>query len=211
MLCVMATLLFLPARTVSYWQAWVFLAVFGASALAITLYLKKNDPKLLERRVSAGPSAEKDWSQKIIQTTASTGFAAILVVSALDHRFAWTPVPLSVCLAGGGSCGVRVPDCISRLQGKYVCFGDDRTRSRTESHFNGAIQTGTSPDVSGSFSSASWHTLSLGSWWGLLVIALMMPALIWRLIAEEKFLAKNLAGYTAYQKAVRYRLMPFIW
>ena len=53
--------------------------------------------------------------------------------------------------------------------------------------------------------------LSLGSWWGLLVIALMMPALIWRLIAEEEFLAKNLAGYTEYQKSVRYRLMPFIW
>ena len=100
LLLVMATLLFFPAWTVGYWQAWVFLAVFGASALAITLYLMKNDPKLLERRVSAGPAAEKDWSQKIIQTTASIGFAAMLVVSALDHRFAWTPVPLSVSLAG---------------------------------------------------------------------------------------------------------------
>ena len=74
--------------------------MFGASALAITLYLMKKDPKLLERRVSAGPNAEKETSQKIIQTITSIGFTAILVVSALDHRFAWTPLPLYVFLAG---------------------------------------------------------------------------------------------------------------
>jgi protein-S-isoprenylcysteine O-methyltransferase Ste14 len=53
--------------------------------------------------------------------------------------------------------------------------------------------------------------LSLGSWWGLFVIFLMMPALIWRLLDEEKFLAKNLQGYAEYIKNVRYRLIPFIW
>jgi protein-S-isoprenylcysteine O-methyltransferase Ste14 len=53
--------------------------------------------------------------------------------------------------------------------------------------------------------------LSLGSWWGLFVIALMMPALIWRLLDEEKFLAKNLRGYVEYKNKVRYRLIPFIW
>lgn len=53
--------------------------------------------------------------------------------------------------------------------------------------------------------------ISLGSWWGLLVIVLMMPALIWRLLDEEKFLVKNLPGYAEYKNKVRYRLVPFIW
>jgi protein-S-isoprenylcysteine O-methyltransferase Ste14 len=53
--------------------------------------------------------------------------------------------------------------------------------------------------------------LALGSWWGVFVIVLMMPALIWRLLDEEKFLAKNQPGYTEYQSTVRYRLVPFIW
>jgi protein-S-isoprenylcysteine O-methyltransferase Ste14 len=53
--------------------------------------------------------------------------------------------------------------------------------------------------------------LSLASWWGLLVIALMMPALIWRLLDEEKFLVQNLPGYAEYQNKVRYRLIPFTW
>lgn len=59
LLFVMAALLFVPAWTPSYWQAWAFLAVFGASAFAITLYLMTKDPKLLERRVHAGPMAER--------------------------------------------------------------------------------------------------------------------------------------------------------
>ena len=66
MLLVMAALLFLTARTLAYWQAWVFLGVFGASALAITLYLMRKDSKTCSRqRVSAGPTAEKATSQKI--------------------------------------------------------------------------------------------------------------------------------------------------
>ena len=56
-LITLAGLVFLAAWTLDYWQAWVFLAVFSGSGLAITLYLMKNDPKLLERRMKAGPAA----------------------------------------------------------------------------------------------------------------------------------------------------------
>ena len=60
LLLVMGALLFLPAGTFDYWQAWAFLAIFFTAALVITLYLMKKDPKLLERRVYAGPTAEKE-------------------------------------------------------------------------------------------------------------------------------------------------------
>jgi protein-S-isoprenylcysteine O-methyltransferase Ste14 len=53
--------------------------------------------------------------------------------------------------------------------------------------------------------------IALGSWWGSLVIVAIMPALIWRLFDEEKFLARNLPGYVEYQKKVRYRLIPLVW
>jgi protein-S-isoprenylcysteine O-methyltransferase Ste14 len=53
--------------------------------------------------------------------------------------------------------------------------------------------------------------IALGSWWGALVVVAIMPALIWRLIDEEKFLAGNLPGYVAYQEKVRYRLIPWVW
>jgi protein-S-isoprenylcysteine O-methyltransferase Ste14 len=53
--------------------------------------------------------------------------------------------------------------------------------------------------------------IALGSWWGVLAFVTIMPALIWRLIDEERFLARNLPGYTEYQEKVRYRLIPRVW
>jgi protein-S-isoprenylcysteine O-methyltransferase Ste14 len=53
--------------------------------------------------------------------------------------------------------------------------------------------------------------IALGSWWALLVIIAMTPALIWKLFDEEKFLARNLPGYVAHWKKVLYRLIPQVW
>src|SRR5262249_6418937 len=50
-----AALIFLPAGTLNYWQGWAFLATFVFSTLIVTVYLARHDPKLLERRISAGP------------------------------------------------------------------------------------------------------------------------------------------------------------
>src|SRR6516165_3477038 len=91
---VMALLLFVPAGTTQYWQAWIYLAVFfGASGL-ITLYLIRKDPALLERRLHGGPTAEKKKTQKIIMLFVSFGFTALLVVPGFDYRFGWSRVPL---------------------------------------------------------------------------------------------------------------------
>ena len=54
-------------------------------------------------------------------------------------------------------------------------------------------------------------SLALGSWWGLLAGVLMIPVLVWRLFDEERMLAAQLPGYTAYQQRVRRRLVPFVW
>lgn len=81
---------FLPAWTFDYWQAWVFLLAFFGSVLLITLYLVSKDPRLLQRRIHAGPRAEKGRSQKVIQLLAAIAFIVVFVSSAVDHRFAWS-------------------------------------------------------------------------------------------------------------------------
>jgi protein-S-isoprenylcysteine O-methyltransferase Ste14 len=211
MLLVMAALLFLPAWTLRYWQAWTFLAVFGASAVAITVYLLKRDPKLLERRVHAGPTAEKETSQKIIQTIASIGFAGLLVVSALDHRFAWTPLPPQISFAGDAL--VAFGFLIVFLVYKENTFASATIELAPEQKVisTGLYKLVRHPMYMGAFFLLAGMPLSLGSLWGLFPIALMMPALIWRLLSEEKFLVKNLPGYSEYQNTVRHRLVPFIW
>jgi protein-S-isoprenylcysteine O-methyltransferase Ste14 len=53
--------------------------------------------------------------------------------------------------------------------------------------------------------------LALGSWWGLLVVAVTVPVLIWRILDEEALLKRELPGYTDYTQTVRYRLVPHVW
>ena len=212
LLFVMAALLFLPAWTLDYWQAWAFLAVFGASALAITLYLMKHDPKLLERRVYAGPTAEKESSQKIIQSITSLGFIAMLVLPALDHRFHWWPaVPFFAAVAG--DVLVAVGFLIIFVVYKENTFTSATIEVYPEQKVvsSGLYALVRHPMYMGGLVMFVGMILSLGSWWGLVMFALMMPALIWRIFDEEKLLTKDLPGYAEYKNTVRYRLVPFIW
>jgi hypothetical protein len=91
-LVIAALALFIPAWTIAYWQAWLFLVVFFTPCLVITIYLMKKDPKLLERRITVGPTDEKETSQKIIQFFAQFSFLLILILPALDHRYGWSVV-----------------------------------------------------------------------------------------------------------------------
>src|SRR5262249_58721369 len=85
-----AALIFLSAWTLNYWQGWAFLATFVFCTVIVTVYLARHDPKLLERRMSAGPRAEKEPAQKVIVTLIMFLFGAILMFSALDCRSLWS-------------------------------------------------------------------------------------------------------------------------
>lgn len=207
----MAALLFVPAGTSDYWQAWTFLAVYFASSLVLSLYLMIADPALMQRRMRGGPAAEKEPVQKIIMIITSLGFAGLLVVPALDHRFAWSQMSPTMALAGDVLVGI----------GWLAIFFVFRENSFTSATIELApdqkvISTGPyalvrHPMYAGALVMLLGIPIALGSWWGILVLAAILPALIWRLFEEEKFLARNLAGYVEYQNKVRYRLIPTIW
>ena len=207
----MAALLFIPAWTFNYWQAWVLLAVYFASSLAITLYLVKKDPKLLERRMRGGPAAEKMPAQKIIMSFASLGFICLVIFPALDHRFAWSHMPPHMALAGD------VLVVLGWLAIFFVFKENTFTSATIElAPDQRVISTGPyalvrHPMYAGALVMLLGIPIALGSWWGLLVIVMMMPALVWRLFDEEKFLARNLPGYVKYQREVRHRLIPQVW
>jgi len=208
---VMGLLLFVPAGTVNYWQGWVYLAIFMGGSALTTLYLMRRDPELLERRMRGGPTAEKRPAQKLIMLCTSIGFLALLVVSAFDHRFGWSAVPVGAVVAG---------DVLVAL-GFFLIALVYRENTFTSATIEVAenqkvISTGPYAIVRHPmYASGSLYLLgtplALGSYWGFVPIAAMMPFLIWRLMDEERFLAKNLPGYTEYQKRVRYRLVPFVW
>ena len=92
-------LLFVPAWTLAYWQAWLFLTVFMAASILITTYVWRKDRALLERRLNAGPAAEKEPIQRLIQTFASISIITLFVFPAIDHRFGWSHVPVPAVIA----------------------------------------------------------------------------------------------------------------
>ena len=208
---VMALILFVSAGTVHYWEAWLYLGVFFGASVLITRYLIENDPALLRRRLSAGQTAEKEKAQKVVMLVASAGFIALLVVPALDHRFGWSSVPLYAIVAG---------EILTAL-GFYLVFLVYKENSFTSAIVEVApdqkvISTGPyaivrHPMYVGGMLLFLGTPLSLGSYWGLLALVGVLPALIWRLLDEERFLSARLQGYGKYCRKVRWRLMPGIF
>jgi protein-S-isoprenylcysteine O-methyltransferase Ste14 len=207
----LVALLFLPAWTLDYWQAWIFLAVYSPSALAVTLYVMKNDPKLLERRINAGPGSEKQRTQKVPHFLVSKALIPAVVVPAIDHRCAWSAVP---------PYGVAAGDVLVALGFLIVFFV-----FKANTFASAIIEVGTGQKVisSGPYAlvrhpmyigwlvTFSGAPLALGSWWGLFGIIPITLVIVWRLLDEETFLAKNLPGYAEYRNRLRYRLVPFLW
>ena len=207
----LAAALFLPVWTFNYRQAWVFLAVFSVSVFAIALYLMKKDPRLLERRVKAGPIAEKDNKQKIIQSLASIAFIALIVFPAIDHRLGWSTVPLYIVVIGDILVALG-------LLMVFLVFSENTFTSAIieTSADQKVISTGPycvvrHPMYIGAIIMLLGIPVALGSWWGLLMVIPITLVIIFRLLDEEKFLAKNLNGYIEYRKKVKSRLIPLIW
>jgi protein-S-isoprenylcysteine O-methyltransferase Ste14 len=208
---VMAALLFLPAWTVHYWQGWLFLSVYFAAISLIFLYLMKNDPKLLERRATRRLSDEKEKTQKVIQIVMLTTFVVAYVFPAFDHRFAWSKVPPYAVVAGD----------VLVVLGLLIVFIVFRENTYTSPVIEldaeqKVISTGPyalvrHPLYAGSLIGLFGMPLALGSWWGLFAFIPITLVLVWRLVAEEKFLVKNLPGYSDYRNKVKYRLLPFLW
>lgn len=203
--------LFAPAGTLDYWQAWVYLLVFVASAALITAYLWKRDPSLLERRVNAGPTAEREKSQRLIQLFATAAFVGTIVLPSIDHRFSWSDVPLAVVIAG--DVLIALGFLIIFIVFKENTFAaatigvavDQRVIS------SGPYAIVRHPMYSGGLIMLLGTPLALGSWWGLLTFITITLVIVWRLLDEEKFLSKHLPGYSDYKAKVRYRLVPFVW
>jgi protein-S-isoprenylcysteine O-methyltransferase Ste14 len=207
----LAALLFIPAGTLVYWQAWLFMAVFVCASGATTVYLAIRDPKLLERRMNVGPRAEKEPAQKIIMVLATLGFIAMLVFPAFDHRFGWSPVPASVSVLGDALIGLGFLLI-------FFVFRENSYGASTIQIAEGQTVVSTGPYAlvrhpmyAGALVMLVGIPLALGSWWGVFALLLVLPVLIWRLLDEERFLRRNLTGYTEYQAKVKYRLLPFIW
>ena len=204
-------MLFLPAGTFHYWQAWVFLAVFAFYTWIPSVYLVRKNPAALERRMHAGPLAETRTLQQIVSTVVFICFPAMLVVSALDHRFGWSPVPTTVTVVGDILVAVGLGVAMLVVAQNGYAAANITIESGQTLVSTGLYGLVRHPMYSGSVIMMVGVPLALDSYWGLVFVIPALVALALRIRDEEEFLQQQLSGYSDYEQQVRYRLVPYVW
>ncbi len=203
--------LFWPAGTFDYWQAWVFIAVFIVATMGPTIYLAMRMPDALRRRMRAGPFAETRAVQKVIIAATILAVIAVLVISALDHRFGWSSVPTPVVIVGNALVwvGLTVAQVVV-IQNNYAgaTITVEAEQQLVSTGLYGVVRH---PMYLGTLIMMIGTPLALDSYWGLVAIVPALPILAVRILDEEAMLREQLAGYDEYMTTVRHRLVPLIW
>lgn len=208
---VLGALIFLPALTLRYWQGWLlWLNVSGWSA-ALTFYLLVRDPALLEKRLRAGPRAEREPAQKRIMAFVSIILLLFFLVAGLDHAFGWSRMPVFLTPLGNlmiavGFLAVMVVLRQNAFASAIIEVTDGQTVIST-----GPYAVVRHPMYAGALAIFLGAPLALGTWWGLLIMMPVLAGLVARLLDEETYLVRNLPGFEAYRHDVRYRLVPGLW
>jgi protein-S-isoprenylcysteine O-methyltransferase Ste14 len=210
---VATALLLVPAWTLDFWEAWVYLAIFFLPMIFFSMHYYKRDPALVERRMQGH---EKEAEQKWIIRFAFLFFLGGLLVPGLDHRFGWTRswtggIPLWLEILA------QVVTLLTYLGTMWV-IDVNRFAARTVQVEKGQTVVSSGPYAvvrhpMYSFALVMWlvSPLALGSYVALPVFALLVPVMVLRLLNEEKVLRRELPGYDAYTKGTRARLIPYVW
>ena len=199
---------FLPAGTLRYAGGWRFLAVLFLPMAAMGLILLKKNPELLKKRLE---SKEKQNTQKIVVMLSMLMFLAGFILAGLDFRFDWVQLPrfVSRIAAGIFLAGYAMYAEVMR-ENAYLSrtVGVSDGQKVVDTGLYGIIRH---PMYTATIMMFTMIPLILGSL-AALPVFLLYPAIIVRRIGnEEQVLAKELPGYDAYLKKVKYRLLPKIW
>jgi protein-S-isoprenylcysteine O-methyltransferase Ste14 len=204
----LGALLFLPAGTLAYWEAWLYLAILLIPMFCVFRYLLKNDPQLLARRMQM---REREVAQRRIIGLSFLYFLVAFTLPGFDRRWGWSDVPPLVVIAA---------DLLVMLgYGLFVLvLRENQYASRTVQVEEGqrVISSGPyafvrHPMYLGAMLMYLASPVALGSYWALLPALLIVPILVARIVNEEKVLERDLPGYREYKQVTRYRLLQGVW
>lgn len=204
----LAALLFVPAGTLDYWNAWLLLAILYVPMLIVGAVLLVRNPELLRKRLKA---RENEVEQKRVIFLSGLMFVAGFAVAGLDYRFQWLVLPgwlvtaAAVVFVVGYLLFVEVMRENEYLS-RTVEVQEDQTV--VDSGLYGVIRH---PMYAATILMFMAMPLVLGSFFSFLVFLLYPVITVMRIRNEEEVLEKNLKGYAEYKKRVKYRLIPFVW
>lgn len=207
-LLLVGLLLFLPAGTFAYWQAWLFIGILFVPMFIAGIVLIVRQPELLRKRLDA---KEQQQEQKWVVALSGLMFIAVFVVAGLSHRFGWYMLP---------DWAVLVATVV--FLAAYALYAEvmrenvwlSRTIEVQENQQ--VVSTGLYGIVRHPMYSATLllflsMPLVLASPWSFAIMLLYIPIIALRIRNEEQVLERELKGYTEYKQRVKYKLIPFIW
>lgn len=211
-LAIMLTLIFLPAGTLRWPEAWIFLSVYLSMISGILIWLKKNSPDLLKERMSKKKQA-KTWD-KIIIRIYSLLLIFLLGIPGLDAvRYGWSEVPWIVKVLG--FAGYIPALLLTFWVMKENAFSSNVVRIQNDRGHTvcttGPYRFVRHPMYVGVILICVFIPLSLGSLYALIPSALIIILFILRTFQEDRTLHEELPGYKEYAQRVLYRLLPGVW
>ena len=199
---------FLPAGTWNYWQAWVYMGVLITPMFFAMIYLIKNNPELLERRMRL---KERRSEQRLIVKVSLVFFLLAFILPGFDRRFGWSDVPIGlviasdICILIGYLIIFRVMQ-INTFASRVIEVASEQKVIDTDLY-----SIVRHPMYVGAILLYVASPIALGSYWSLLPAIVIIPVIVARIKDEEAALGKDLVGYLEYKKRTKYRLIPFIW
>jgi protein-S-isoprenylcysteine O-methyltransferase Ste14 len=210
----MALLLFVPAGTIYWPAAWIFIAISAMSGVGIGLWFAKHDPELLAQRM--GPMFQRGQStaDKILVALLLLAVCGWFVITALDAgRDVSSQMPMLLRVAGA----VAIIACmyVAFLTMRANTFASPVVRVQTEREQKvidaGPYAIVRHPMYAGATLYFVGVPLLLGSWVGLACVPILIAIFAVRVVLEENTLRAGLVGYTEYTQRVRWRLLPGVW
>ena len=201
-------LIFLPAWSFAYVEGWIFMGILFIPMFVAGIVMMFKSPDLLKSRLSA---KETEKEQKLVIGLSLLMFIGAFVVAGLNFRFKWLEMPFwSVILAA----------CI--FIAAYIFYAEvlreNAYLSRTIEVQEGqkVVDTGLYGVVRHPMYMVTLvlflsMPFVLGSLFSFFIMLVYIPIIVVRIINEEKFLEKELNGYTEYKKKVKYKVIPFVW
>ena len=207
-LALVGILLFVPAGSFGYWQAWLLIGILFAPMFAAGLVMLKKSPELLKKRLNA---KEVQDEQKTVVLLSGLMFLAAFVLAGLNFRFKWIALPVWVPWAAGAVFLLGYALYARVLKENAYLSRTVEVQENQKVIDTGLYGVVRHPMYMSTLILFLSMPLVLGSLVSFIVMLAYIPIIVRRILNEEQVLEKGLEGYTEYKQKVRYRLIPFVW
>ena len=201
-------LLFLPAGTFNFLNAWIFIGVLFIPMFLVMIYLAIKKPGLLEKRIKA---KEKENVQKTVVGLTALIFIAAFIIAGLDFKYDWSKLPMVVTYISTGVLFIAYGLYVEVLRENEYLSRNIEVQENQKVVDTGLYGVVRHPMYLATIFLYLSIPLILGSIYSFIIFLPFVLLIITRIKNEEKVLEEGLEGYIEYKKKVKYRLIPFIW